>query len=223
MIWLGRAFLGEHFAVTRWLRRGGLHPIVSNGPAVQVAPGLSLLQVQDEQRALEQITGSRPQQLQTLDEVMRLLAGTGSLGFLHFSCHGLAERFDPLGGRLELDGGDLRLIDVQPAGSGQSESPLASACVMLNACQAGVPGITLSGHGGWAERFLQAGAAVFVAPSWSVLDSVATTFARHFYQALGDGIVAGEAGRRARLAVRPTESHDRLAYAVYAAPEACLQ
>ncbi|MCP4534869.1 MAG: CHAT domain-containing protein, partial [Delftia sp.] len=171
LIWLGGAFLGEHFAVTRWLREGGLRHTLAGGRAVLVAPASSQLGVSDERRALTELSGGAPQELCTVAEVQRLVGGDRQVGFLHFACHGRAEERDPLGGKLGLDGGLLQPVDVQITDYGRG--PLARACVFLNACQAEQPGTTLSGHAGWAKRFLRAGATVFVAPSWSVHDVAA--------------------------------------------------
>jgi len=95
------------------------------------------------------------------------------------------------------------------------------AC-FLNACEAGTPGRGLTGHGGWAEVFLEAGAAVVVAPSWSIETGFAARFAAHFYKVLGEGRTAGAAARDTRLTMRGEGDPDRLAYAVYASPWAQL-
>jgi hypothetical protein len=224
MIRLGSAgFLGERFAVTRWLRRYSLWERFPGGRAVLVAPGDSGLQVEDERRALRDLVGHAPVELRTLLEVQRLLGAADRYGFLHFACHGLAEPAAPLDGRLVLQTHEhLRPLDVR-APQGGSAAPLEGAAVVLNACEAGIPGRGLSGHGGWADAFLRAGAGAFVAPSWSVGDRTAARFARAFYRRLEDGETFGEAARRARVDARRAGDPDRLAYAVYAAPGARLE
>lgn len=214
-------FLGERFAVTRWLRSGSPWERLAGGRAVLVAPSMNPpLQVNDERVALRGISGDGPLELRTALETMRAIAATDAIGFLHFACHGLAEPAAPLGGRLALEGGELRPVDVGAADA------LAGACVFLNTCEAGIEARTLSGHGGWANAFLlRAGVGAFVAPSWSVGDRVASMFARGFYRHLTDGRTVGEAARIARTQVRDrvgAGNPDRLAYAVYASPTARL-
>ncbi len=223
MVWLGSGFLGEHFAVTRYLRRGTLRHTLTGGRAVLVTSGHGDLRVDQERQILRQISGGHPDELLELLQVQRLLKADKPVGFLHFACHGETETDDPVGGRLKLGHDDLREINVQPLASARPHGPLVNALVMLNACQAGIPGINLSGHGGWAKRFLDAGAAVFIAPSWSVRDTVAGTFAESFYQRLQAGDTVGEAARQARSNAKTEGAPDHLAYALYAAPDVCLR
>ncbi len=75
------------------------------------------------------------------------------------------------------------------------------------------PGISLACHTGWAKRFLAAGATVFVAPSWSVGDLAAATFASCCYRQLEAGVGTGEAGRLARRATHLAATANRLAFA----------
>ncbi len=219
---LGSAgFLGERFAVTRWLRSGSPWERLPGGRAVLVAPPSNPpLSVSDERSALRTITGAAPIELRTALETMKAMGSASTIGFFHFACHGLAEPVAPLGGRLVLEGGELRTVDVQSA------EALAGALVFLNACETGIETRALSGHGGWANAFLlRAGAGAFMAPSWSVGDRVAALFARRLYQHLGAGKTVGEAARLARAQVRDhvgPHNPDRLAYAVYASPTARL-
>lgn len=219
---LGAAgFLGERFAVTRWLRSGSSWECLAGGRAVFVAPPSNPpLQVNDERTALRMVSGDAAIEYRTVLETMKAIGSTNAIGFLHFACHGRAEPATPLGGRLVLDGGELRPVDVQ------ASDALAGACVFINACEAGIHERMLSGHGGWADAFLlRAAAGAFVAPSWSVGDRVASIFARQFYQHLGTGQTVGEAARLARTQARDgvgPDDPDRLAYAVYALPTARL-
>jgi hypothetical protein len=228
MIWLGEPgapldhnrFLGESLAVTRWLRRSSPWESLPGGRAILVAPSDSGLQIHDERRALTDLTGHPPEELRSVLEVQRRLSGTAPYGFLHFACHGLAEPTAPLDGRLELEGGDLRPVDIPEIDVARPIGMLSGACVFLNACEAGIPGRGLSGHGGWARAFFQAGAGAFLAPSWSVADLSATLFARRFYGRIAGGGALGEATRQARLDARTLGNPDRVGYAVYAAPGA---
>jgi len=50
--------------------------------------------------------------------------------------------------------------------------------VFINACQVGRSGMAMTGIGGWANRFVQAGAGAFIGAYWSVIDEPAFDFAK---------------------------------------------
>lgn len=96
--------------------------------------------------------------------------------------------------------------------------------IFANACDAGRQGWSLSGPGGWAERWLRCGCSGFLGPRWAVNDASAGEFSKLFYLGLWGALPVGEAVRRARrkLKRRRRGTLDWLAYSLYAHPNARL-
>jgi CHAT domain-containing protein len=94
--------------------------------------------------------------------------------------------------------------------------------VFINACQVGRAGMALTGIGGWARRFLEAGASAFVGAYWSVYDEPAYKFAKELYAKLLGGTPIGEAVRESRNAIRTKGDATWLAYTVFADPLAVV-
>jgi CHAT domain-containing protein len=95
--------------------------------------------------------------------------------------------------------------------------------VFLNACQTGRQALSLTGMGGWARNFIDAGATGFVGSMWSVHDHAANQFAQTFYSHLLQGKPIGQAVRDARLAIRSLNNPSWLAYTVFADPLATVK
>ena len=95
--------------------------------------------------------------------------------------------------------------------------------VFINACQVGRGGMALTGIGGWARRFVQAGAGAFIGAYWSVYDDAAFAFAKEVYTRLVDGMPIGDAVKEARAAVRAGGDPTWLAYTVFADPLASVE
>ena len=72
--------------------------------------------------------------------------------------------------------------------------------VFLNACQTG-RGSRADYNKGVAPGLVADGVPAVVANQYSVLDRSATTFARHFYWCLAQGLTLGDAAREARIAL----------------------
>ncbi|HYR09081.1 MAG TPA: CHAT domain-containing protein, partial [Longimicrobium sp.] len=98
----------------------------------------------------------------------------------------------------------------------------AAPVVFLNACQVGRGGHSLVDVGGFARRFVGAGAAAFVGAYWSVYDEPASAFAIALYDRLLAGEPFGAAALAARRSVRADGDPTWLAYTVYADPFATL-
>ncbi len=106
---------------------------------------------------------------------------------------------------------------VGPMRQGVAESrPL----VFLNACHTGETGFSLTGMGGWAERFVRAGASAFIGSLWEVNDVLAAEFAIKFYNELLTGQTLGDAFHAARTHIRTRDDANPtwLAYTLYADP-----
>jgi CHAT domain-containing protein len=93
--------------------------------------------------------------------------------------------------------------------------------IFLNACHSGQVALSLTGLGGWADKFFrEARASAFVGTLWEVNDELAALFARSFYSGLAGGLTLGEALRAARLHIRDSQPSNPtwLAYALYGDP-----
>ena len=98
----------------------------------------------------------------------------------------------------------------------------AGPVVVLNACQTGREGILLTTAGGFADAFLDAGAAAFVSCLWSVHQQPSRAFVEKLYDELLDGTPMALATSRARQAAREQGDATWLAFVVYARPDAVL-
>lgn len=212
-------FVGEHFAVTRWLRTGSAREQVGGASAVMIAPTNSGLSVGKERAVLAEVTGQAPLDLADLSDVQGCLRGNPRAQVLHFACHGQSKADAAIGEALILQDGELHATDIPLANPGELGS-LEGTLVFLNACQAGIEQRGLWRHGGWASKLLDAGAGAVVAPSWTVTDAGAMGFAEHFYRNAKMGMSLSEAARQARRAIAHTGNLDRIGYALYAAPTA---
>jgi hypothetical protein len=154
-------------------------------------------------------------------ETVKTLLKEGGLQLIHFVAHGTFDPAQPNEAGLPMpDGISLRPVDLHGVQVDQ-DRPL----VFLNACRAAQQGWSLTGLGGWAERWIRhCGCGVFVGPIWAVSDRLALCFAEAFYIALEKGETFGKAAQTARQAVQKIapSSPARLAYSVYAHPNGRL-
>jgi hypothetical protein len=181
-------------------------------------PGLTL---DPERRVLGEITGQPPLELRQLLAVQKCLLGDPACRIFHFAGHGGSEAAKSFPESLLLDGGELHATDIRPGTPGTA-GPLEAALVFLNACEAGIEQPGLWAHGGWASTFLREGVGALIAPSWTVSDRGASCFAETFYRHAATGVSLGEAARLSRCAIAKRSPIDRIAYAVYAAPQSRL-
>jgi CHAT domain-containing protein/uncharacterized protein associated with vWA-MoxR-VMAP ternary system len=166
--------------------------------------------------------------------VMNLLKQRGAVDLFHFAGHGAAS-----GGTIEDARVLLNVRESAEAESGYVEENLMARSVLveahladpedspkplviLNACQAGRLGYSLSGTGGFATAFIHAGAGAFISSLWSVGDEPASTFTRRLYERLKAGERLSVAAVKAREAARSAGDATWLAYVVYGHPDARL-
>jgi hypothetical protein len=98
---------------------------------------------------------------------------------IHFACHGEADPADP--GRAALLLSDSAVLSpslFRAAPVGRKHQPF----LFLNACQVGQAGEVLGEYAGFAGASISAGFSGFLAPIWSVEDSLAHDFALEFYR-----------------------------------------
>ncbi len=223
----GRIVAGKflcEYETTRWIPGHGLHSDLTLRDFAVVVPSDSGLRSAQEEKAflagLANDDRSVTEVTPTFTEVLGALA-SGDHDVLHFSGHGaVKDDQDPNRFAIKLSDGESF---TPSAVSGPSANlGLADPLVFLNACQVGQGGMSLTGIGGWAARFLDAGAAGFVGALWNVHDNPARDFSKTFYTRLLAGDTIGAAALAAREAIRPYQDATWLAYTVYAHPSAAL-
>jgi CHAT domain-containing protein len=220
--------LCEMFQVSRWLAGRGSPDEVRMRRGTWVAPADNLAAVQaesdyflDVHRQQWQITLSGP--LGTVPEVEERFR-QGDTELFHFACHGNFDTNDPDESKLKLAGQFLRPSQI--TGLKQAGLRRARPVVFLNTCHSGERGFSLTQVGGWAERFLEAGASAFVGSLWDINDRLAARFAVEFYNHLWglNGHVQTSLGRafyEARMAIKQLDPANPtwLAYVLYGDPQ----
>ena len=223
-------FFAEAFDVTRWLYGVSAAPQLGLTNWALVVPGDSQLAhapaEKEYVRSLAGVNRAITEVPATFLDVTDAMA-TGEYDAWHFSGHARAsENTNADQSAIELQNRELlKPEDV----AGRMENVFRKRpFVFLNACQSAQGGLSLTGIGGWAQRFLRPGsddnsASAFIGSYWSVDDEVALAFARALYKGLLDERKPiGEAAKQARLSVQKSEDPTWLAYTVYADPNASV-
>ena len=177
-------------------------------------------------------------------EVLNLLRKKGSFDILHFACHGQADAQQIDSAALMLEG---QVVQTTQGAQWNREMLLASTVeqvadlrgmdgnrplVIVNACQTGRLGYSLTGLGGFATAFLgtregtgdsRGKAGAFVGALWSVGDDPASGFVAELYAQLLAGKTMSQAARAARKAAAQAGEGTWLAYTVYAHPHLKLK
>jgi CHAT domain-containing protein len=83
--------------------------------------------------------------------------------------------------------------------------------------------MSLTGAGGFAQRFLEAGAGAFIGTYWSVYDQPAIDFAKATYNRLLAGTPIARAVKEARNQIQSSGDATWLAYTVFADPLSAVQ
>lgn len=218
-------FLCVQFRLSRWLA-GRAVPDSMRIEAVQlVAPDGNLPNVKREKEYFFDAVSKRQPPLpiqvnplaDSVDEVTSQMEMARTQLF-HFACHGNFNYQDPDQSALLLQ----HKLFTPSQVIGQREVGVAKSkpLVFLNACHSGQVGFSLTGLGGWAERFVGAGASAFIGTLWEVNDELAAEFAIRFYDQLWAGVPLGEAFHSARMQIRALDDANPtwLAYTLYADP-----
>jgi CHAT domain-containing protein len=214
-------FLVEQVALSRWLARP-LPAELEVTAAALVAPEVTLSNVQAETTFFTELSQQHHVNLQgPLDERDQVIDSLrdGQFQLLHFATHGSFNGGNADQSELTLADGSLTPADLM--GGDLRGLRTRRPLVFLNACHSGQVGLSLTGLGGWADKFFrEARASAFVGTLWEVSDNLAAEFARSFYTALAEGKTLGEALRTARLQIREKEKANPtwLAYALYGDP-----
>ncbi len=219
-------FLCEAFSVTRWIHDIVPQPdltlkkmavVVPKGSGLQHAASERdyLLSLSNGGRVVDRI-GAR---LVTLCKAL----AEGTYDAWHFTGHGTFRVEDPNRSGLQLENRE-RLTPENLSGRIRNLGR-ARPLVFLNACDVGQRAMSLTDIGGFAHKFLWAGAAAFVGAHWAIDDEVAYDFAQEFYARVLKGEAIGQATRASRLKVKDDYPGDPtwLAYTVFADPFATLK
>ncbi len=217
-------FLCEAFDITRWQPGIGRQPALALRNIALVMPRDSGLPFSGSEGDYVLSLGGDERQATRVPanflEVRSALA-SGQYDAWHFTGHGGYRSPDPNRSAIYLEDGE-QLMPEDLSGAVRNLSA-GKPLVFLNACQIGRTAMSLTGVGGWALKFLRAGAAAFIGAYWSVYDQPAHDFAQALYQLLLSGMPMGQAVRESRLAIRPLGDPTWLAYTVYADPLATVQ
>jgi CHAT domain-containing protein len=202
------------------IRRGRVRYVIPHYPD----PRYRLPQAEQEYQFLQKqfaATAITPQPA----PVLELLSQPGAFDLLHFACHGSAEQDNISDAQLLLEGrmeqGKYIPAYLQATVTGQYsrlQTDENRPMIVLNACQVGREGYSLTGLGGFAQAFLRAGAGAFIGTLWSVGDSPARTFTETLYSELCKGLNLAEATMQARGKAQQAGDATWLAYAVYGHP-----
>ena len=214
-------FLVEQVALSRWLPRP-LPPALEVTAAALVAPDVNLPSVQAETTFFTELSSQHHVTLQgPLDERDKVIDSLrdGEFQILHFATHGSFDAANADQSELTLADGSLTPADLM--GGDLRGIRMRRPLVFLNACHSGQVALSLTGVGGWADKFFrEARASAFVGTLWEVSDELAAEFAGSFYTALAEGKTLGEALRAARQQIREKEKANPtwLAYSLYGDP-----
>jgi len=158
-------------------------------------------------------------------EVRKIISQPGQFDVLHFACHGGAELGDISASSLLMQG---RMDNGQYVADKLSQTTVSQFCnlggedgspmIVLNACQTGRAGYTLTRIGGFANALLMGGAGAFIGASWSIGDHPAFVFTETLYRQLQSGVLLSAAAKEAREAARSAGDATWLAYVVYGHP-----
>lgn len=216
------AFLGEVFALTRWLRGIGqtlrlhLHHI-----GLVIPRSSDLDEVRSEHRLLHALHESGrcrvtdvPARFRPFMEAL----GSDQYDGWHFSGHGWAKGENPDLWSLLLEEGDT----LTPTDLLHEDCDLTPnrPLVFLNACHSARAGLALTGFSGLAQAFIKAGAGAAIGTYWALVDDKALRFAQLLYEYLFEGYTIAEAVRQSRLALKKEYPGDPtwLAYTTFAHP-----
>jgi hypothetical protein len=217
-------FLCERYAFSRWLEGIPMYRRDSILKVRVVVPKDTSLQGAKEEASWIQefakTAGYTVSENSSFDEVMMGLK-TGGFDLLHFSTDG---KFDQdHAGLSEIFLQDNIALKAEQVSGTLTTFGFSHPLVILNACQSGQSGFSLTGIGGWAKQFLLAQACGFIGTLWSVSDTTAKQFTESLYEELASGQGIDEAVRLARNKSKVQGDPSWLAYTLYGQPNAKMK
>lgn len=217
-------FLCEGFAIARWLPPTPFKPSLKLMNMAVVVPADSSLDFVPNERAYLLSLSAGKRQVSSVPATfleLRAALASGMYDSWHFSGHGSFADTDPNNSIMYLE--NREKFTPEDLSGVVSNLGVTKPLVFLNACQIGRSAMSLTGIGGWASKFLRAGAGAFIGSYWSIDDKSALDFAQAFYNRLLAGIPIGRAAQEARLVIKPTGDPTWLAYTVFAHPLAAVE
>ena len=221
--------LCESFRLARWVSGAAAPTRLALRRAMVVRPPANLKATGVETGYFAALPGVVPDlavadPVETVGETLEAFSA-GQTQLYHFACHGNFDLTDPNESKLKLADGFL--TPSQLTGDRKSGLLRARPLVFVNACHAGERGFGLTRLGGWAERFIAAGASAFIGSLWEINDELAARFAVEFYNRFF-GLAGharqplGQAFREARLVLKELDPANPtwLAYVLYGNPRA---
>jgi hypothetical protein len=216
-------FLVEQFPVTRGVFGRRPTRCLSLEPARFVLPDGSPPEARAEVEAMQRLLNLQqsPQAVISALTPLQDLIRNGEFGLLHFACH---NRFNPAdGSSITLDKRQFTPTLMTTVAINRSLATSAPT-VFINACRTAGLTATYNRLDGWASKFLEAGAAVFIGSLWAVSDAVGREFAEELYSHLRDGHTLGKALHCARRAAASQPGDPTwLAYTAYGDPGATIR
>jgi CHAT domain-containing protein len=156
----------------------------------------------------------------TYQAIISSLQSNSGFDLIHFSTHGKSDPSNIMFSSIILQNGlYLRPENISGIATNFGKS---NPLVFLNACQSGSQGFFLTGIEGWAQRFIDNGASIFIGTRWSIDDKIALEFSKEFYTNISNGKTIGESIRLARIKCKKPGDSSWLAYQVYAEPNSYL-
>jgi hypothetical protein len=213
-------FLCERYSFSRWLQ-----DIPDKAEdrelkkVVIVAPShIGLEQADQETKWVKQFasySGLEIEEISAYEEMINVLEND-EFDLLHLTSHGF---YNPDHSSLS----SLKLENGGEIGPDEISGTYASfgrfkPVVILNACQTGALGFSLTKTMGWSKTFIGAGSSVFIGTAWSVTDQGASKFVQFLYAELAKGTTLGEAVKMARNYCKTTGDPSWLAYQLYGHP-----
>lgn len=215
-------FFCEAFAISRWRMGIGMKPALKlRNMALVVPRNSSLPNAASERTFIESLANGGRKVTSVPATYLDVIAEMkkGEYDGWHFTGHGGFSASDPNRSGMVLE--DQQLTPEDLCGVVKNVGN-PKPFVFLNACQIGRNALSLTGIGGFASQFVDAGAGAFVGAYWSVYDQPAHDFAVSLYRGLLNGLTIGKAVQEARLAIKPLGDPTWLAYTVFADPTAKL-
>ncbi len=210
-------FLCELYSITRWRPPHGLKPRTDAIKKADIVfPKTDLEEAAKEKELIETLLkgyGIAPNILSTVHIIFYKLK-SGDFDMMHFASHG---NFDNISGvSIPVEGG---FISPSTVTLGKLNQPF----IFMNACSTGRQTIKYSRINGWATKFIDNGASVFIGTLWPVDETRAKDFAESFYNNLKEGIAIGEAVKTARMLSKRDHDVAHLAYVVYSQPSLVIK
>ena len=217
--------MSEKFAFTRWIAGKNYHIKEEIGKVKVIVPeDTNLPAATEEKKYIEQLGKLRGFEVSvdsTYEDVMGSLRN-GGFDLLHASTHGTYKENVPTFSGIVVEKGyqvTVENISGVTASFGK-DNPM----VILNACQTGMQGFSLTGIQSWATRFLDSGVSIFIGTLWSVRDSTAINFVKELCDQLITGqVTIGEAVKNARIKCKEDGDPSWLAYELFAPPNLSIK